>query len=194
MRMKSQQNSKFSPLSNQFLMAMPGLADPNFSRTLTYLCEHSPDGAMGIVINRPADLVLGEILDQLSFGTEDVGIYQQPVYQGGPMQPERGFVIHDDNSLWDSTLAVTDGISITTSKDILEAIAQGRGPKRILMALGYAGWSAGQLEVELTDNSWLTGPADPEIIFTIPAEQRLTLAARRLGVDFNLITVQAGHA
>lgn len=188
--MKSQQSS----LVNQFLMAMPGLADPNFSRTLTYLCEHSSDGAMGIVINRPADLVLGDILDQLSFNTDDEIIYRQPVYHGGPLQPERGFVLHDDNSLWDSTLSVTDGISITTSKDILEAIAQGRGPKHSLMALGYAGWTAGQLEAELVDNTWLTCPADNEILFSAPAEERLMMAARRLGVDFNLLSAQAGHA
>lgn len=187
-------NAKHNLLSNHFLMAMPGLADPNFSRTLTFVCEHSADGAMGIVINRPADLVLGDILDQLSFNTQDERIYQQPVYQGGPLQPERGFVIHDDNSLWDSTLTVTEGISITTSKDILEAIAQGRGPKRILMALGYAGWTSGQLEAELVDNAWLTCPADAEILFSVPADQRLTLAAQRLGVDFNLMPTQAGHA
>jgi len=183
-----------SLLTNQFLIAMPGLADPNFSRTLTYICEHSADGAMGIVINRPAELVLGDILDQLSFNTSDEAIYRLPVFQGGPIQQERGFVIHDDNSLWDSTLAVTEGISVTTSKDILEAIAEGRGPHRILMALGYAGWASGQLEDELSENAWLSGPADSNILFSVAANKRLEMAAQQLGINLNLISSQAGHA
>jgi putative transcriptional regulator len=187
-------NQDSSHLTNQFLIAMPGMTDPNFARTLTYICEHSADGAMGIVINRPAELVLGDILDQLSFNTDDEQIYRLPVFQGGPIQQERGFVLHNDNSLWDSTLAVTEGISVTTSKDILEAIAQGKGPKRILMALGYAGWAGGQLEDELSENSWLSGPADSEILFAAAPNKRLEMAARKLGIDLNLISSQAGHA
>jgi putative transcriptional regulator len=181
-------------LTNQFLIAMPGMSDPNFSRSLTYICEHSTEGAMGIIINRTAELVLGDILDQLSYNTQSEEIYRQPVYQGGPMQPERGFVIHNDNSLWDSTMAVTDAISVTTSKDILEAISLGKGPRRILMALGYAGWISGQLENELSDNAWLSGPAHEDILFDLPAEQRLKMAAQQLGIDLNLMSAQAGHA
>ncbi|MEO5344488.1 MAG: YqgE/AlgH family protein [Gammaproteobacteria bacterium SHHR-1] len=149
---------------------------------------------MGIIINRPAELVLGDILDQLSYNTGSEIVYRQPVYHGGPLQPERGFVIHSDNSVWDSTMAVSEHISVTTSRDILEAIAKGEGPANILMALGYAGWGPGQLEAELSDNVWLSGPASDEILFRAPAEQRLALAASQLGIDLNLISTQAGHA
>jgi putative transcriptional regulator len=181
-------------LTNQFLIAMPGMQDPNFHRTLTLLCEHSAKGAMGIVVNRPAELVLGDILDQLSYNTGSEILYRLPVYQGGPMQPERGFVIHNDASVWDSTLAVSAQISVTTSRDILEAIAKGEGPSQFLMALGYAGWGPGQLEHELIENVWLNGPVNEEILFRAPADQRLSLAASQLGIDFNLISVEAGHA
>lgn len=187
-------NAEDSQLTNQFLIAMPGMPDSNFSRTLTFICEHSPQGAMGIVINRPAELVLGDILDQLSYNTDSEIIYRQPVYHGGPMQPERGFVIHNDNSLWDSTMVVSQHISVTTSRDILEAIAKGEGPKRILMALGYAGWGPGQLDTELSENAWLSGPANEEILFSAPADKRLELAASQLGIDLNLISTEAGHA
>lgn len=183
-----------SNLTNHFLIAMPGLQDPNFARSLTYLCEHSSQGAMGITINRPADLKLGDIFEQLSITAVDEALYRLPVYQGGPVQAERGFVLHNDNNTWDSTLSVAPGVSVTTSRDILEAIAQNRGPFRFLMALGYAGWAAGQLEQELSHNAWLSGPADQDIIFSTPAEQRLTLAAGRLGVNLNLISSEAGHA
>jgi putative transcriptional regulator len=185
---------KENSLTNHFLIAMPGLLDPNFSRTLTYVCEHTDEGAMGIVINRRAELVLGDILDQLSIRPVSSEIANTPVYQGGPVQPERGFVLHNDNSVWDSTLSVTPGISVTTSKDILEAIAHASGPARYLMALGYAGWGDGQLETEISENSWLSGPADNDILFSLPAESKLTAAAQQLGVDLNLISAEAGHA
>ncbi|MBU0499585.1 MAG: YqgE/AlgH family protein [Gammaproteobacteria bacterium] len=181
-------------LTNHFLCAMPGLQDPNFARSLTYLCEHSDQGAMGIIINRPMDLKLGDIFEQLSISAEDEVLHRIPVYQGGPVQAERGFVLHDDNHSWDSTLSVAPGVSITTSRDILEAIAQNRGPARFLMALGYAGWGAGQLAQELSHNAWLSGPADRDIIFSTPAEQRLIQAAACLGVNLNLISSEAGHA
>jgi putative transcriptional regulator len=184
----------FQSLRDHFLIAMPGLKDPNFSRSLTYVCEHSEEGAMGIIINRPSDLVMGNILDQLSFPTENEAIYQSPVFQGGPVQPERGFVIHNDNSIWDSTLTVVPGISVTTSKDILEAISLDRGPEKTFMALGYAGWTEGQLEQELADNAWLSGPGDAAILFDAPVEQRLESAALHLGIDLNLISIEAGHA
>lgn len=186
--------SQTTDLTNHFLIAMPGLKDAHFARSLTYICEHSAQGAMGITINRPANLTLGEIFDQLAIQAVDEALNRTPVYQGGPVQGERGFVLHSDNKRWDSTLSVAPGISVTTSRDILEAIAQGRGPNGFLMALGYAGWTAGQLEQELTQNSWLSGPADPGIIFTTPVEQRLNRAALRLGVDLNLISIEAGHA
>ncbi len=149
---------------------------------------------MGIIINRPSDLIMGNILDQLSFPTESETIYQSPVFHGGPVQPERGFVIHNDNSIWDSTLTVVSGISVTTSKDILEAIAQMRGPEKMLMALGYASWGAGQLEQELADNAWLSGPGETQILFDTPADRRLEIAALHLGIDLNLISTDAGHA
>ncbi|OGT91028.1 MAG: hypothetical protein A2514_09170 [Gammaproteobacteria bacterium RIFOXYD12_FULL_61_37] len=181
-------------LTNHFLIAMPGMQDPNFARTLTLVCEHSAQGAMGITINRPANLKLGDIFEQLSITPADESLNRAPVFQGGPVQAERGFVLHNDNSVWDSSLSVAPGISVTTSRDILEAIAQGRGPGGFLMALGYAGWTAGQLEQELGHNAWLSGPAHQDIIFTLPVEQRLNLAAQRLGVDLNLISSEAGHA
>lgn len=181
-------------LTNHFLIAMPSLQDPNFSRSVSYICEHSDQGAMGIIVNRPAELVLGEILEQLSIDAASQDIYRQPVYLGGPVQSERGFVLHNDNSVWDSTLAVTEQISVTTSKDILEAIANDEGPDKSLMALGYAGWEGGQLERELSENSWLSGPAESAIIFSMPSEQRLSAAAKQLGVDLNLISLEAGHA
>ena len=185
---------KDNNLTNHFLIAMPGLRDPNFTRSLSYICEHSEQGAMGIIINRPADLVLGDIFDQLTIAAANEEIHQRPVYMGGPVQSERGFVLHNDNSVWDSTLAITEGISVTTSKDILEAISLGEGPEKTLMALGYAGWEGGQLERELSENSWLSGPADSAILFSMPTEQRLSAAARQLGVDLNLISVEPGHA
>jgi len=181
-------------LTNHFLIAMPGLKDPNFSGTLSYICEHSPQGTMGIVINRPAGLTFGAILEQLSLSPVDEEIAQRPVFIGGPVQQERGFVLHNDDTTWDSTLKVVDGISITTSRDILEAIAAGEGPEKSLMALGYAGWSGGQLEREMSENAWLSCPAEEAIIFTLPFEQRLSAAARQLGIDLNLLSSEAGHA
>ena len=181
-------------LTNHFLIAMPGLVDPNFTRTLTYVCEHTDEGAMGIVINRPTELVLGDILAQLDITVISEEVANTAVYQGGPVQPERGFVLHNDNNVWDSTLSVTPNISVTTSKDILEAIGQGKGPEKFLMALGYAGWNEGQLETELSENSWLSGPADMDILFTVATDNKLTAAAQQLGVDLNLISAEAGHA
>ena len=181
-------------LANHFLIAMPGLQDPNFSRTVTYVCEHTDQGAMGIVINRPMDIRLGEVLDQLNIVTNDRRVSGSLVYLGGPVQPDRGFVIHSHEISFDSTLSITPEISVTTSRDVLEAIADGTGPRHILLALGYAGWSSGQLENEMSANSWLSGPADEEIIFRMPAKQRWQAAAQLLGVDLNLLSADAGHA
>lgn len=181
-------------LTNQFLIAMPGLADPNFSRTVTYICEHNAQGAMGIVVNRPINLHLGEMLDQLQIPASSVDARELPIYLGGPVQTDRGFVLHSGDRVWDSTLRITPHVSVTTSKDILEAIAQGHGPAYALIALGYAGWSGGQLEDEISANAWLSGPASDEILFLTPAEQRWHAAARLLGVDMDLLSMDAGHA
>ncbi|MEJ2565816.1 MAG: YqgE/AlgH family protein [Gammaproteobacteria bacterium] len=181
-------------LTNQFLIAMPALADPNFHGTVTYICEHNDQGAMGIVINRPLNLTLGEVLDQMQIATEQEDIGRQTVYMGGPVQTDRGFVLHNPVGAWDSMLRIHDELGVTTSKDILEDIATGTGPKHILVALGYAGWGAGQLEQELADNVWLCGPADQRIMFDIPWQQRWEAAAALMGVDLNQISNQIGHA
>lgn len=181
-------------LTNHFLIAMPGLQDPNFSRTVTYICEHTDQGAMGIVINRPLDVTLGELFEQLEIASAQPGVKETPVYQGGPVQTDRGFVLHSAGPAFDSTLSITPDISVTTSRDVLEAIAKGEGPAETLIALGYAGWGSGQLEQEMSANAWLSGPASGEIIFQMEPSARWMAAARLLGVDLNLLSGEAGHA
>ncbi len=181
-------------LTNHFLIAMPSLADSNFSRTVTYLCEHTEEGAMGIVINRPTDVYLPELLDHLGCASHDPALAERPVYLGGPVQRERGFVLHRPEGDWDASMQIAEQVSITTSKDILEALAEGRGPSAYLVALGYAGWGPGQLEAEIAENAWLSGPADPAIMFDRPEEDRWQAAAALLGVDLTLLSSQAGHA
>jgi putative transcriptional regulator len=181
-------------LTDHFLIAMPGLRDPNFSRTVTYICEHTDQGAMGIVINRPMEIRLGEVLSQLDIDSDDPRILGATVYLGGPVQPDRGFVLHTAGERFDSTLAITPDLSMTTSRDVLEAIAAGRGPDQSLIALGYAGWAPGQLEDEMGANAWLSGPADSDILFRLPDETRWLAAAQLLGVDLNLLSGEAGHA
>jgi len=181
-------------LTNHFLIAMPGLDDPNFARTVAYICEHTEQGAMGIVINRPMDIRLGEMLEQLDIASNDREILDAAVYLGGPVQPERGFVLHSATEGFDSTLNITSRIGVTTSRDVLEAIADGRGPTHRLIALGYAGWGRGQLEQEIGSNAWLSSPADEEIIFRMPAVARWQAAAHLLGIDMNLMSGEAGHA
>lgn len=181
-------------LTNHFLIAMPGLQDPNFSRTVTYVCEHTDQGAMGIVINRPLDVKLGELLDQLEIIALRPGVAETAVYQGGPVQTDRGFVLHTTGPVFDSTLSITPDISVTTSRDVLEAIASGEGPERSLIALGYAGWGSGQLEQEMSANAWLSGPASQDIIFRMQPNARWLAAAQLLGVDLNLLSGEAGHA
>ncbi|CAK0764006.1 putative transcriptional regulator [Gammaproteobacteria bacterium] len=182
-------------LTNHFLIAMPMLADPDFFHTVTYICEHNPEGAMGIVINRPLALTVGEIFDQLNINplAGDLPRHQQ-VFLGGTVQRERGFVIHQPIGNWEASLAVTDTIGITTSKDILQAMADGTGPKRSLVALGYSGWGAGQLEREIANNIWLIGPADLRVLFETPVERRWHTAAMVLGIDLNLLSGEVGHA
>lgn len=183
-----------SNLTNHLLIAMPGLKDGNFSQTVSYICEHSEEGAMGIVLNRPTDLQLCDLLDQLEIEARNVEDCQHPIYIGGPVQTDRGFVLHDPGQAWDSTVAVSDEINITTSRDILESIAHGQGPRHSLIALGYAGWGAGQLESELSNNAWLSGPANLIELLDMPAGQRWSAAAQMLGVDINLLSGEAGHA
>jgi putative transcriptional regulator len=181
-------------LTNHFLIAMPGLQDPNFARTVTYVCEHTDQGAMGIVINRPTEVTLGELLAQLDIPTRLSAVRDTLVYQGGPVQTDRGFVLHTAGPSFDSTINITAQISVTTSRDVLEAIAGGEGPPQALIALGYAGWGSGQLEQELSANAWLSGPANDDIIFRLDAESRWLAAAKLLGVDLNLLSGEAGHA
>jgi putative transcriptional regulator len=180
--------------TDHFLIAMPALEDPNFHRSVTLVCQHDASGAMGIVINRAADYTLGELLDQLSLPTDDPRVAGLPIVSGGPVHPDRGFVLHDDPREWNSTLRFGRGLAVTTSRDILAAMARGDGPRNALVALGYAGWTAGQLEEELAQNSWLTVPADQGIVFTTPLEDRWQAAASALGVDLSLLADYAGHA
>lgn len=181
-------------LTDHFLIAMPSLADSNFSRTVTYLCEHNAEGALGIVINRPTDISLGELLDHLEI--EDVAprVAAKPVYLGGPVQRDRGFVLHRPGGEWDSSLQISDKIVLTTSRDILTAIARREGPQDYLVALGYAGWGPGQLEQEMAENAWLTGPAGDGVLFDKSSDQRWQAAAALLGVDMTLLSSGAGHA
>ena len=181
-------------LSNHFLIAMPALDDPNFHHTTTFICEHDEDGALGVVINRPMNMRLAEILKYMDIEPGSEEISATPVYMGGPVQSDRGFVLHEPSGNWEATLKVTDTIGITSSRDILQAIAAGEGPERAIVTLGYAGWGAGQLEQELADNTWLSGPASSKIVFDTPSEQRWQAAAALLGVDLNLLSSDAGHA
>ena len=183
-----------SNFTNQFLIAMPSLRDPNFSHTVTYVCAHNDDGAMGLVINRPANCELGAILEQMQMKPENESIEKLPVYQGGPVHTDRGFVLHEPGSQWDSSINVNDSLGVTTSRDILLAIAESAGPQNFLIALGYAGWSAGQLEEEIKENVWLNVSADSEIIFNTPSELRWTSATALLGIDHHQISTGFGHA
>ncbi len=181
-------------LRDHFLLAMPGLNAGLFSGSITYICEHGEAGAMGLVINQPLDLTLAEIFEHLDIAVAP-NFADRTVLAGGPVQVDHGFVLHpDDEHSWDCTLRVTDRMRLTTSQDVLRAIAAGDGPVDYLIALGYAGWSAGQLEEEIASNSWLTLPADHRIIFDTPIEQRVSAAASLLGVDMNLMSAQAGHS
>jgi len=181
-------------LTNHFLIAMPSLDDPNFARTVTYVCAHNDGGAMGIVINRPMELALGEVLEQLKLDASDPRISAQIVYAGGPVHRDRGFIIHRPVKDYGSTIQVSEDIAVSTSRTILEAISRGDGPDETLIALGYAGWSAGQLEEEMQHNAWLSGPAAPELLFHVAAERRWHDAAALLGVDLALLSGDVGHA
>ena len=182
-----------SSLRNHFLIAMPGMTDGIFADSIAYICEHSDEGTMGIIVNRPLDLYLDEVLEQLDITPlEDRG--REKVLAGGPVDIERGFVLHTPCGEWHSTRTISKDISLTMSKDILSAIAENKGPSNSLVALGYAGWDAGQLEAEMADNVWLISPASSEIIFHTDYERRAIQAAATIGVDLPLISTQAGHA
>lgn len=180
------------PLKHQFLLAMPTLGGSYFGNSITYVCEHNRDGAMGLMINRPSKMTLGDLFDQLELeGPENRDL---PVLEGGPVQAERGFILHSNEFNPTASRDLGAGLALSTSREALQAIAAGEGPKQFLITLGYAGWGAGQLESELGDNSWLTCPGSTEVIFDVPFDDRVQSAANGLGIDFTLISGQAGYA
>jgi putative transcriptional regulator len=190
-------------LTNHFLIAMPGLEDAIFGKSVVYVCEHSPRGALGLVINKPADMKMSALFDKVDLPLKREDLTQSPVFQGGPVQTERGFVLHEalytapdnkDESLYASTLTIPGGLEMTTSKDVLEALSNGAGPRRVLVSLGYSSWGEGQLETELGENSWLTVNADQSVIFDTPVEQRYDRALALLGLQAWMISSQVGHA
>ena len=193
-----------SNLTNQFLIAMPGMTDGNFAGSVVYLCEHTDRGALGLVINKPSDIKLGHLFEKIDLALDREELAEQPVFIGGPVQTERGFVLHEssdddaadidaDGATYNSSLRIPGGLAMTTSKDVLEALAHGAGPKRVLVTLGYAGWSAGQLEDEIARNGWLTVDARPEVIFETPIAQRYDKALSLLGFDPRMLSSEAGH-
>lgn len=181
-------------LNNQFIIAMPSLADPIFFHTVTYLCQHNKDGALGIVINRPSEMKLGEIFKQMNIGVTSLCAAETNVFSGGPVQQEHGFVLHTTEMVWDATMNVSDTVSLTTSRDVIEAIAVGEGPEKYLVALGYAGWGQGQLEQEILANNWLNSPYSQNVLFDTEINQRWQRAAEEIGIDINQLITQAGHA
>lgn len=181
-------------LTGHFLIAMPAMTDPYFARSVTYICEHNAQGAMGVVINRPIEMRLDDLFDQIHLEISDQSLGQAPVHFGGPVQIERGFVLHQPVGHWSSSMSIDGHTALTTSKDILEASALGVGPEKMLVTLGYAGWSAGQLEEELAQNAWLTVPADDTVIFETPSELKFDAAIRLLGIDPAALAEDAGHA
>ena len=181
-------------LTHHFLIAMPNMVDPYFAKSLTYICEHNDQGALGVVVNRPIDLSLQALFERINLKLEPHELRDMPIYFGGPVQTDRGFVLHQPIGDWHSTLNVRDSLGLTTSKDILEAVGRGSGPVRMLVTLGYSGWAAGQLEHELGQNAWLTVEAGEQIIFDLPAEEKLPAAMELLGVDFASLSEDTGHA
>lgn len=184
-----------SSLQNHFLIAMPSMDDPYFARTVTYICEHNNEGAMGLIINQPVELSVEDLLEKLEIVIPDEtrGL-DTPVYSGGPLARDRGFVLHSNDHIWRSSVKLSDDVTITTSKDILEALGQGNKPNDYLLTLGYAGWEAGQLERELAENSWLTIPADNDILFHTPSNERWQKAVKKLGIQTWQLGPDVGHA
>lgn len=185
-------SKEFSSLKDHFLIAMPALKDSFFQHSITYICSHDGSGAMGLIINNPTELNLDEVLEQLDI--EGNHGHDCPVFLGGPIHQDHGFILHRDRGSWSSTLAVTNDIYVSTSKDILTALAQGTGPNHFKVALGYAGWDAGQLEQELLENSWLTVDASDEVLFNTPQSNIYKAALKLLGVDETFLSSEAGHA
>ncbi|MBX2868513.1 MAG: YqgE/AlgH family protein [Acidiferrobacterales bacterium] len=183
-------------LGNQFLISMPQLEDDSFYKTVTLICQHDQNGALGIVVNRLTDHTLGDIYEQLKIVPTAPGICKMPVFEGGPVHQEFGMVIHNykNNQTWQSTLKVSESLALTSSKDILEDIARGEGPERCLMSLGYAGWGPTQLENEILRNAWISVPVEESLLFDTGVEDKWQRAANLIGVDLNLLTTQAGHA
>lgn len=180
-------------LQNQFLIAMPRLDDPNFNGSITYICQHNEDGAMGIVINKASGLTLGDIFEQLDLNSN--GAYTSlEIMQGGPVQLDRGFVLHKGEQTWDSSYQVSEEVHLTTSKDILSALSKNEGPEQFIIALGYAGWGPGQLEEEIAQNAWLTCPVNNEVIFNAPRQEKYNQALSTLGLDAAKLSATAGHA
>jgi putative transcriptional regulator len=183
-----------SSLKNHFLIAMPSLNDPNFSRSVTLVCEHDAQGAVGVVINHPTGLTLADLFEQLKIDNAPTELGRTPVMAGGPVNPENGFILHRPLGEWDASLAINDEIGLTTSVVILQALADNRGPDKVIVALGYAGWSAGQLEQELAANAWLAHPADHDMLLDTPPDEPWNAAANAMGVDLSRLSSDAGHA
>ncbi len=185
-------------LTNQFLIAMPGIAGDTFAGTVIYLCEHTDKGALGLVINKPIDIKLKNLFEKIDLSLDRVDLAESPVFYGGPVQTERGFVLHEqldtEGGRFNSSLRIPGGLEMTTSKDVLEALASGAGPSKILVTLGYSGWGAGQLEEEMGRNTWINVDAEPEIIFSTPVDQRYDKALSLLGIDPAMLSADAGHA
>ena len=185
-------------LTDQFLIAMPGMADDNFAGTVVYMCEHTAKGALGLVINRPTDISLRNLFEKVDLTLDRADLAATPVYFGGPVQTERGFVLHerldDEGGHYSSSLKIASGLEMTTSRDVLEALSNGAGPRRVFVTLGYSGWGAGQLEEQIARNGWLTVAALPEVIFDTPVELRYERALSLLGVDRGFLMGEAGHA
>ena len=181
-------------LTDHFLIAMPAMDDPYFSRTLIYIAEHNDQGALGLIVNRPIDMDLATLFEKIEVPLESPNVGRLPVYFGGPVQTDRGFVLHRPVGNWQSTLAVTSEVGLTSSRDVLQAVGKDGQPGEIMVTLGYSGWGAGQLEYELVQNAWLTVPADPRILCELPVEERLPSAMETLGINFSNQSEKAGHA
>ena len=181
-------------LAHHFLIAMPGMTDPLFAKSVIYICEHGEQGAMGVILNKPSGIVLTQLLEQIDLPHDRDELNDTPVFFGGPVQPDRGFVLHQPIGNWQSTLTVTDDTALTTSKDILKAVSEGTGPDRMVISLGYSGWEKGQLEEEIAANQWLTVAAADWVMFDTPSELRFDSAIKLLGFDPALLSSVAGHA
>jgi putative transcriptional regulator len=181
-------------LTNHLLIAMPTLADPNFSKSITVICEHTKAGALGIVVNKPLPMTLSDVLTQMNLEAGTEAIASKPVLRGGPVYTDRGFVLHRPGGNWDHSHRVSDAVQVTTSRDVLAAMARGEGPQDAFIALGYAGWEAGQLEHEIKENSWLSMPIDSRVVFELPYEERWSAAWRFLGIDKDTMSRTSGHA